>query len=141
MPRANERPPPPGRGVEPLPSRTPVWTIGPTITHTDVPALCEQLVALLRDARVVICDVAAVTAPGAVSIEALARLKLTAARLGCHIRFRGAGDELRELLVLFGLREVLPLHAGLGLEPGVQTEQREQPYGVEEGVEPDDLAS
>ena len=76
-----------------------------------------------------VCDVAELTHPDAGTIEALARLQLTARRLGCQMRLRHPSRELAELLDLFGLADVLRV------EPVRQPEQREQPLGVEERVE------
>jgi len=42
------------------------------------------------------------------TVDALARLQLTASRHGCQFRLRGASSELRELVVFMGLRDVLP---------------------------------
>jgi ABC-type transporter Mla MlaB component len=58
---------------------------------------------------VVRCDVAAVVHPDIVLIDALARLQLTARRFGCQVRLRHACGELRDLLALMGLTEVVPL--------------------------------
>jgi anti-anti-sigma regulatory factor len=118
------------------------WAIGPNIARADIPGLCARLTALLEnsDARVVVCDVRAITNPDAVVIEALARLQLTARRLGRQILVRHASDHLRDLLALTGLRHVLSPHDCLVLEPGWQAKQREQPVGIEEEVEPDDPA-
>jgi hypothetical protein len=54
----------------------------------------------------VVCD-AATLASDAVTIEALARLALCASRLGCVLRIEGASGELRDLVILCGLGEVL----------------------------------
>ena len=118
------------------------WAIGPAITRADIPELCARLTALLdnSEAAVIVCDVRAITNPDAVIIEALARLQLTARRLGRQVLLHHASDHLRDLLALTGLREFLPQHPELGLKLGWQAEQREQPLGIEEGVEPDDLA-
>ena len=70
-----------------------------------------------------VCDVAALTQPDAGTIEALARLQLTARRLGCRVRLRDPSRELRELLDLFGLADVLRV------EPGRQPEEREEAAG------------
>jgi anti-anti-sigma regulatory factor len=130
--RSHDEDPPPG---------TAVWELGPVIARGDVPGLTEHLSGLLRDgdAAVVICDVAAVTHPDAATLDVLARLQLVARRLGGRLWLCHAGGPLRELITLAGLRDVLPLHPGLSVEPGRQAEQREQPVGVEEGVHPDDL--
>ena len=122
-----------------------VWRLGPAVTRDGIPGLCEQLLTLLRDsdAAVVLCDVGAIAEPDLVTVEALARLQLTARRRGHRLRLYGARRRLRELLALTGLGGVLPLHGGplpLGLEIRRQPEQREQPLGVKERVEPDDPA-
>jgi STAS domain len=72
--------------------------------------------------------------PDVATIDALARLELTARRRGKTLRLRNASTELRELIALAGLDEVLRV------EPGRQAEQREQPIGVEEEGELDDPA-
>jgi hypothetical protein len=41
-------------------------------------------------------------------VDQLVRLQLSARRLGCSIRVRGACAELRALLDLSGLRDVVP---------------------------------
>ena len=80
-----------------------------------------------------VCDVGAL-APDAVTIDALARLQLTARRLGREVRLRHASSELQELLAFVGLREVLRVEAR------GQPEEREQRIGVEEEREFDDPA-
>ncbi|GAA4696916.1 hypothetical protein Prum_063330 [Phytohabitans rumicis] len=112
--------------------------MGPGVGRADVPVLSERLVALLRDrpADVVICDVAAITAPDASTLEVLARLQLMARRHGCGIRLYGAGGRLRALLAITGLSEVLPL----ALDGEWQAEEREEPVDVEERVDPADPA-
>jgi hypothetical protein len=75
------------------------------------------------------------------TVDALARLQLTALRLGRRIRLRSASTELQQFLDFAGLADVLPLDAGLRLgRPGGQAEEGEQPIGVEERVEADDPA-
>lgn len=68
---------------------------------------------------------AGVVSPDVVTVEALARLRLTARRHGWHLVVRGAGADLRRLVGLLGLTEALP-------ESGGQAEHREEPVGVEE---------
>jgi ABC-type transporter Mla MlaB component len=111
-----------------------VLVIAGPVRCADVPALCARVAAWLEDggARIVVCDVAALGRPDAGTVGALARLQLTARRLGGRIRLRHASPELRELLSFLGLDEVGP---GLVVEPGRQAEEREQPSGVEERVE------
>ncbi|WP_407837593.1 STAS domain-containing protein [Streptomyces sp. DSM 116496] len=100
---------------------------GPGLAAHDVAGLCARLARLYEaGATAVVCDAAAATAPGLAAVEALARLRLTAA--GRPFRVTGAPPPLRALLHLVGLVELLG-------EP----EEREPPGGVQEGVEPDDL--
>ncbi|MCM1972463.1 STAS domain-containing protein [Streptomyces sp. NPDC002812] len=100
---------------------------GPAPNRQDAAHLCARLARLYDGgATAVVCDAGAVTAPGLAAVEALARLRLTAA--GRPFRVTGAGPALRALLHLVGLVELLG-------EP----EEREPPGGVQEGVEPDDL--
>jgi anti-anti-sigma regulatory factor len=80
---------------------------------------------------VLICELGSVRADPHV-VELLARLQLLAHRLGGELRLRDCPDDLRLLLELTGLAEVL------GLEPRGQSEQGEQPLGAEEEGEIDD---
>jgi ABC-type transporter Mla MlaB component len=115
----NERPPPRDRAwpaVQPVarrwrpgPGGTVLIMIGP-VTRDAIPALCERARMLLEDcdAGPVACDVRALAEPDAVTVDALARLQLTAGRLGYRVELRQACEELVELLVLTGLHDVLP---------------------------------
>jgi anti-anti-sigma regulatory factor len=67
--------------------------------------------------------------PGLGLVDALARLKLVARRLGCSMRVCDSSVELAELLDLVGLN--------LDLEVVGEAEGGEQ-VGVEEAVEPGD---
>lgn len=115
---------------------TAVMTLA-SMTRADVAAACARLRALVgaSDADVVVCDVGALQAD-LVAVETLARLRLTARRLGCGLRLRGASGALEQVLAFCGLCDVLPIEDGsvLGGNRG-QPEQREQPLGVEERVE------
>ncbi|MDJ0343797.1 STAS domain-containing protein [Streptomyces sp. H10-C2] len=91
-----------------------VWVLDAPLTRAGIPALCARLRARLHGSEGgwVTCDVAALTEPDAGTVEALARLQLTARRLGSRIRLRNAGGRLCGLLALAGLRDVLPLEPG-----------------------------
>jgi ABC-type transporter Mla MlaB component len=130
---------------EPRPLPTPdtiVLAFGGRIARADIPALCERVRALLEgcDAELVVCDLGALVDPDAVTVDALARLQLTARRLGRRVRLRDPCAELQELLALMGLDDVLPLGAPSGLQPRGQAEQREQAGGVQEEADPVDPA-
>jgi len=84
--------------------------------------------------RTIDCDVGGLISPDAGTIDALARLALTARRLGCEIRLRHASRELVELLGLAGLGETL------GVEPVGQAEEGKQRSGVQEERELGDSA-
>jgi anti-anti-sigma regulatory factor len=120
-------PPIPARGVNGLVLRG-------ALTPADAAALCERARLELErsGAEELVCDVAALTRPDAGTIEALARLQLTARRLGCRMWLRHPSPELAELLALCGLADVLRV------EPQRQPEEREQPLRIEERVDRDD---
>jgi hypothetical protein len=63
------------------------------------------------------------------TVDALARLQLTARRLGWELRLRYPPRELVELIDLVGLTDVLRV------EPVRKPEEREQPVDVEERVQ------
>ncbi|MFD8097865.1 STAS domain-containing protein [Streptomyces samsunensis] len=123
-----------------------VLVLDQPVTRAEVERLCERLSALARRAGPgpVTVDVGGVGRPDLAVVEALARLRLTAGRLGCRIQLRNARGELRRLLAWTGLDEALaaPAASGgvLGAERGGEAEQREEALGVEEGVEPGDPA-
>jgi hypothetical protein len=117
--------------------------VGAPIGDGDAARLCERLSALARgsDAEVIVCDVSALAAD-ARSIDALARLQLTARRLGRRIRLYRASRELDALLAFLGLDDVVggggPARLDLFGRCLRQAEEREQPRGVEERVDRDD---
>jgi hypothetical protein len=82
------------------------------LARADVPAACERLRALIgacdADTVVVVCDVGGVVAD-LVAVEVLARLRLTAQRLGCGLRLRHASRGLEQMLAFCGLCDVLPV--------------------------------
>jgi hypothetical protein len=87
---------------------TGILVIDGPVAAADVPRLCARLRALLRhsDAEVVVCD-AGTLAADAITIEALARLQLTARRLGRRISVQRTSCDLDRLLEFAGLDEVL----------------------------------
>ena len=79
----------------------------------------------------IVLDVTAF-APDALTLDALARLQLSARRQGRQLRLREPSTELRELIAFAGLSDVLRV------EPSRQAEEGEQRVGVEEERELDD---
>ena len=83
-----------------------IW--GP-IAREHLPGLCDRICALLHEsgATTAFCDVTGVE-PDAVTVDALARLQLTAKRLGCRMWLRNGSAELLQLVAFMGLADVLP---------------------------------
>ncbi|MGH2683155.1 MAG: STAS domain-containing protein [Actinomycetota bacterium] len=136
-----EPPTPPVRAVRPPPEPTTIVVVmSAPIAREDVAGLCERFRVLLEGspADQIVCDVEALVAPDAVTVDVLARLQLTARRLGRWVRVRHACGELQDLLALMGLGDAVPLCGTSAVEARGQTEQREQPIGVEEESDPAD---
>ncbi len=117
-----------------------VFTITAPVEQACIGALCDRLrTTVARDgAKVVICDVQHLTPADAVAVDLLARLQLTARRIGSQILLVNAARELSELLDLMGLSEVVPPYQESLLETKRQPEQGEEPRGVEEEADPRD---
>jgi anti-anti-sigma regulatory factor len=113
-----------------------VVAVGSPIAPADLPKLCAGVRARIErsGAAVVVIDLGAVAAPDAVTVDAMARLALTAKRLGCEVQVCDVPRVLRELLDLSGL-------GGLGgspLEVQRQTEEWKDAFDIEEERELDD---
>jgi MFS superfamily sulfate permease-like transporter len=117
------------------PSTVTVYTLRP-VTRADIPALCADLAERLRsrDPGVVICDVVGVQEPDVVTVEALARLRLTARRHGWVLHVYGADQHVLSLVRFLGLGDALA-------QAGGQAEEREQVGGVEEVVDRRDASA
>ena len=114
--------------------------IAGAIAPAEISELCRRVGLLLgaTEATEVICDVARLLEPDAVTVEALARLQLTARRLGGEIRLFGACERLHELLELMGLGSIVLPCDELPLEARRKPEERKPPRGVEEEGDPAD---
>ncbi|MET9373198.1 STAS domain-containing protein [Streptomyces sp. NPDC002992] len=86
-------------------SRPLVLTLAARATPDEIARLCAVLEGV--PPTDVICDVGGLAHADLAAVDALARLKLTAGRLGHRLRLRGAGAELRALLDLVGLADVV----------------------------------
>ena len=89
--------------------RTTRFAIRGPLARADLPRLCGQICAQLEEsgATIALCDVSG-ACTDAVTVDALARLQLTARRHGCQVRLRRASSELLGLLDFMGMRDVLP---------------------------------
>ena len=119
-----------GRPTLQMPSARPTtvdFAVAGPIARADVPAICGHVAALLEatGADVALCDVAALPADAA-AVDALARIQLSARRMGRRLEVRGAADDLLALLAFVGVA------GALGIEPWRQAEEREERLGVEE---------
>lgn len=83
--------------------------LGP-VQRSEIQAVCERTRTLLQgDATTdLVCDIAIFERPCAVLLDALARLELVAKRLERSMHLRNASPDMRALLGLTGLAEVLP---------------------------------
>lgn len=79
--------------------RTVVVVVRGPIAAAGVRRLCDHVRALLErgDAQVVTCDLGGFDTPDLGIVDALARLQLTARRVGGRIRVRTAGAEVAAL--------------------------------------------
>ncbi len=101
------------------------WALGGTVGLAEAPRLLAELTDLLRrgptagqfdggrtagepGGRDVHCDVSGITDPDLATIDVLARLQVSALRLGHRLVLVGAGADLRALIALLGLRAALP---------------------------------
>jgi ABC-type transporter Mla MlaB component len=108
------------------------------IAPADIPKLCERATRLLNSTDAdLVCDVGGVE-PDVVALDALARLHLTARRLGRRIRLLHVSRELENLLAFTGLCAAVP---ALCVDPIGQSEKREEVFRVEEEADPGDLAT
>lgn len=108
--------------------RGPRLTLPAPFGLADMPALLDRAERLLKEGHdtPLECDVAELQDPDLATVEALARIELTATRVGGGICLRGASVELLELLAFCGL----PME--LRVEAEGQAEEREEARGVEE---------
>lgn len=79
--------------------------------------------------RSVCLDCGPLKAPTATTVDQLARLHLAMRRHGCELELSNPNADLLQLIGFVGLAGVL------GVESGRETEQREDPGGVEEECE------
>lgn len=83
------------------------------IRRTDLPGLTRRICALFTAAApdLARCDVTGVRAD-VVAVEALAGLQLLAGQHRCRVLLHGCSADLRQLVALLGLADVLPEEPG-----------------------------
>lgn len=123
-------------------TRPAVLALSGTIVPEAVPDLCAQLRALLAagHAATVVLDVAGVVGPDLVTVEAVARLQLTAKRAGATVQLLNACEWLRAQLRFVGLDAVVPCaeDGESAVKSSRQPQVGEQGVDGEEVVQPDD---
>src|SRR5690242_18684420 len=88
---------------------------------------------------ILVVDVRTLTEPDLRTLEVLARLQLTARRLGATLRLAHPCERMRDLLAWSGLDAMLPLDAESVAEGDRLAEQRKELL-VDEEVDPRDSA-
>ena len=128
----NRQPAPPEATIE--------LVIAGPMTGAAIAELCARVRVMLEGsgADLVVCDVSSLGDPDAGTIDALARMQLTARRLGRRVQLRHACADLQDLVAFTGLGDVLPLYGTLRLETRRQPKEGEESRGVEEEADPDD---
>lgn len=93
-------------------------TIGGRIGRADAQRFAERVRdELARErASLVICDVHRLVRPDAAAVDAICRIRVVARRRGARVRLSRPSAELRELLDLIGLCDVLTEAPRSGLQ-------------------------
>lgn len=141
--RLDPTPPPPSHPTaRPLTAARSAATIvvAGQLGLAEAATLCARLAALVEQtgADAIDWDLSGVVRPDAGTIDALGRVALASRRLGVGLGLRGVPADLRDLIALAGLGDVLPNAPGSGFEVERQAEQREQARGIEEERDPGD---
>ena len=127
---------PTSRAPSPAPGQPPSRQLRGRIGPDDAEELCACVCARVEagESDPLGYDVDAVETPDIGTVDALARMALTARRAGRHVELRRARTDLHELLELAGLSSL----ERSGVEVGRQSEEREEPGGVEKEDDPAD---
>lgn len=91
-------------------------------------------------ARWLVCDVGHVTDPDLSTIDELARIGLSARRLGCRAQLHNTSSALEDLLSLSGLTDLFGYARVSDLEPQWQSEGGKESRGVKEERDPGDAS-
>ena len=117
-----------------------IFRLGAAIRRRDIPVLTARLRTFLENnpGETVVCDTGDILHTDLAAVEALARLLLVTRQYGRPFRLRNANEALIELLALVGLADIVPLAPASALPMQGETEEREQPRGVEKEADPGD---
>jgi ABC-type transporter Mla MlaB component len=93
------------------PSSSLTFVVRGPVRRVDLRGLCDRFRESLGDheAFLVECDVGSLAGSDLETVDALARFQLIGQQARIQIRIRGASAELRELLELVGLNDVVEL--------------------------------
>ena len=88
--------------------------ISGALSRDDIPSWCDRARTLLEndDCPILVCDVRGLSGCDAVAVDMLARVKLIAQRHGTPMCVRAASRDLRDLISLSGLAEILRVVPG-----------------------------
>jgi ABC-type transporter Mla MlaB component len=121
------------RGPLQVRAESPSLALSGRVGPDEAAGLCDRVRAVAIDQRSgpIRCGCDGIAEPDVGTIDALARMALTARRCGSRLELRGTRPDLRELLALVGLE-------GLAVEVVGQAEEREEARRVEEEGNPGD---
>ena len=126
-------------GAEPPASSAADVVVRGGVDDATLAALCERVRAALDGGtELVVCDVRGLSEGSVAAISLLARLQLTARRLGGRVRVRNASPELHDLLALAGLCDVVGACPPLSLDARRESEEWEELLCVQEERDPTD---
>ena len=140
MADAESLPPPAVVQLWRRPPRRIVVLLGGCVAPDDVMEVLDRLRERLAGSNPaqIECDVSSLERADLATVDVLARLALEARRLGAMLQLARPSRELREMVALAGLEEVLPCAERSGLESEREAELREEPLGIEEERDPAD---
>jgi len=129
----------PGDASPPADERSIVLWVRQPSAPSDVESAWRQACARVEgsSASRVVCDVGRISHADAITLDLLGRIMLTVRRAGRSGQLCNVNADLRGLLELTGLAEVLSCVESV--EVVRQSEEREEPPGLEEERDPADL--
>jgi ABC-type transporter Mla MlaB component len=98
-----------------MPAAAPLWlaagwtvvVIGGATTPLELCALCDRATSLFGDGGLVVCDLSDLQSADIATVDRLARLRLSARRLGTTLHMRLLSPQLAALLCWTGLERFL----------------------------------